>query len=417
MLQMAGAIAAEMLDALFVNFLFLFLYVLVIMYIRAQYQKYSQLQSAVYGKPEKSAREITEQIILSGLVAGFAASFLTVAAGVTIEAETIRYLLYIMCLLLIIDLRLVCISYAAGILATISLIFGVPQVSISSLLCFVGVLQVAESFLIWFNKKGGCVPVFIKHRDEIAGAFLIRRFWMIPIVFFTYLMQPGIIPLDFVDGLPMFFKSPSLQGGVLALGLDCFVAVLCHTDITITKHPERKSIQTARMTLGYSIVLLMIAFASVDTIWMRYIGVVFCLLGHEGIYFYSRYSEKIGKPIYSAVKRGLRIMDVLPGSHAELMGLERGDIILSINKNDIQTDEGVSEALQDFPCYTWIRVLGWDGEERTVEYRCFPGGYNTLGIISVPREKEVTYKTEYFERISILQNIVNRFRGIDKMIQ
>ncbi len=416
MLQMAGAIAAEMLDALFGNFIFLFLYVLVIIYIRAQYQKYSELQSAVYGKPGKSIREIAEQIILSGLIAGFAASFLTVAAGVTIEADTTKYLLYIMCLLLIIDLRLVCISYAAGILAAVSLIFGRPQISIPSLLCLVAVLQVTEGFLIWLNKKGGCVPVFIKHKDEIAGAYLIRRFWMVPIVFFTYLMQPGIVLLDFADGLPMFFKSPSFQGGVLALGMDCFAAILCHTDITITKHPEKKSIQAARMTFGYSIVLLMIAFASIDIIWMRYIGVAFCVLGHEAIYFYSRYSEKAGMPIYSAVRRGLRIMDILPGSHAELMGLERGDIILSINKNDIQTDEGVSEALQEFPCYTWIRVIGWDQKERTVEYRCFPGGYNTLGIISVPREKEVTYKTEYFERISILQNIVNRFRGADKMI-
>jgi hypothetical protein len=258
--------------------------------------------------------------------------------------------------------------------------------------------------------------VFIKHKDEIAGAFLIRRFWMVPIVFFTYLMQASIISLDFVDGLPMLFGAPSLQGGAMALGLDCFIAILCHTDITITKHPEKKSIQTARMRFGYSIVLLIIAIVSVDLAWMKYIGVAFCVLGHESIYFYSRYSERTGVPIYSAVRRGLRIMDVLPGSHADLMGLERGDIIMSINKNDIQTDEGVSEALKDYPCYTWIRVLGWDGRERTVEYRCYPDGYNSLGIISVPREKEVTYKTEYFERISILQNIVNRFRGADKMI-
>jgi len=416
MLQMAGAIAAEMLEAIFANFFIFFIYILIILYIKAQYQKYFELQIAVYGKPERSITEVAEHIILSGLIAGFAASFLTVAAGVTIEIDALKYLLYIMCLLMIIDLRLVCISYAAGILAAISIIFGRPQINIPSLLCLVAILQLTESFLMRINKKSGYVPVFIKHKDEIAGACLIRRFWMVPIVFFTYLLQASIISLDFVEGLPMFFGTPSIQGGAMALGMDCFIAVLCHTDITITKHPEKKSIETSRMRFGYSIVLLMIAFASIDIRWMEYIGVAFCLLGHEGIYFYSRYSERTGAPIYSAVRRGLRIMDVLPGSHAQQMGLERGDIIMSINKNDIQTDEGVREALRDFPCYTWIRVLGWDGKERTVEYRCYPAGYNSLGIISVPREKEVTYKTEYFERISILQNIVNRFRGVDKMI-
>ena len=361
MLQMAGAIAAEMLEAIFANFFIFFIYILIILYIKAQYQKYFELQIAVYGKPERSITEVAEHIILSGLIAGFAASFLTVAAGVTIEIDALKYLLYIMCLLMIIDLRLVCISYAAGILAAISIIFGRPQINIPSLLCLVAILQLTESFLMRINKKSGYVPVFIKHKDEIAGAFLIRRFWMVPIVFFTYLLQASIISLDFVEGLPMFFGTPSIQGGAMALGMDCFIAVLCHTDITITKHPEKKSIETSRMRFGYSIVLLMIAFASIDIRWMEYIGVAFCLLGHEGIYFYSRYSERTGAPIYSAVRRGLRIMDVLPGSHAQQMGLERGDIIMSINKNDIQTDEGVREAMRDLPCYTWIRVLGWGG--------------------------------------------------------
>jgi hypothetical protein len=413
---MAGVIAAEMLAALFVNYFLVFLYILVIIYIRTQYQRYSELQSAVYGKPERSLREITEQIILTGLVSGFISSFFTVAAGITIETETIRYLFYIMCFLLLFDLRLVCISYAAGILAAVSLVFGSPHVNIPSLLCLVAILQLVESILIYLNRKGGCVPVFIKHDNEIAGAFLIRRFWMIPVVFFTHLMQPGVMSLDFVQGWPLIFYSPPPETGVWALGLDCLVAVLCHTDIAITKHPEKKSIQSAGMLFVYSVALLAMAFLSLDVDWIGYIGVIFCVVGHEGIYFYSKLSERAGKPLYSAVRRGLRVMDVLAGSHAAKMGLERGDIILSINNRDIQTDEGVAEALREFPTFTWIHVLSWDGKEKTIEYRCFPGGYNTLGIISVPREKEVTYKTGYFERISILQNIVNRFRGMDKMI-
>lgn len=416
MLQMAGAIAAEMLTAVFANYFYIILYILVIMFIRSQYQRYSELQSAVYGKPERELREITEQIILTGLIAGFAASFAAVAAGITIEMKTARYLFFIMCFLLIFDLRYACISYAAGILAAISLIFGVTHVNVPSLLCLVAVLQIVESVLIYLNRKGGFIPVFIKNNDEIAGAFLIRRFWMIPVVFFTHVIQSGIAAADFAGGRTLLFGSAPAQAGAWALGLDCLVAILCHTDIAITRHPDKKSVQSARLLFVYSIALLLMALASIDNKWVVYIGTAFCVLGRKMIYFYSRVSEKNGAPLYSAVKRGLRIMDVLPGSHAAKMGLERGDVILSINNHDIQTVEGVNEALREFPSFTWIHVHGWDGKERTVEYRCFPGGYNSLGIISVPREKEVTYKEGYFERISILQNIVNRFRGIDKTI-
>lgn len=413
---MAGAIAAEMLNAFFVNYFFIFLYILVIMFIRAQYRKYSELQSTIYGKPAKSLKEITEQIILTGLIAGFVSSFVTVAAGITIETDTVRYLFYVMCIMLLFDLRFVSISYAAGILGSISLIFGTPKVNIPSLLCLVAVLELVEGILIYLNRKGDCVPVFIRHDCEIAGAFLIRRFWMIPVVFFTYLMQPGLISLDFASGWPLAFKGPPLTDLAYALGLDCLVAVLCQNDIAITKHPEKKSVQSAALIICYSLVLFILAVFSLNSAWIGYIGVAWCILAHEGIYLYSNLSEKRGVPLYNAVRRGLRVMEVLPGSHAQLMGLKRGDIILSINNHDIQTEEGVNEALREFPTYTWINVLGWDGRDRTLEYSCYPGGYNTLGIICVPREREVTYNTAYIERVSILLNIVNRFRGMDKPV-
>ena len=415
-LQMAGAIAREMLNAFFVNYFFIFLYIAVILFIRAQYQKYSDLQGDIYGKPSKSLREITEQIILTGLIAGFVASLFAVAAGITIEADAVRYLFYIMCLLLLFDMRFLCISYAAGILAAISLIFGYPKINIPSLLCLVAILQMVEGILIYASRKSDCVPVFIRHKDEIAGAFLIRKFWMIPIVFFTYLLQSGGISLDFSAGWPLIFESPAWKSGGYALGLDCLVAVLCYSDIAVTKHPEKKFTQNAILLFCYSIILLILAVLSINISWVSYAGIIFCVLAHEGIHFYSKHSENRGKPLYSAVRRGLRVMDVLPESHAQIMGLMRGDIILSINNNDIQTDEGVAEALREFPNFTWIYVKGWDEKERTIEYRCFPGGYNTLGIISVPREKEVTYNTGYFEHMSILKNIVNRFRGMDRPV-
>ncbi|MGE5613363.1 MAG: PDZ domain-containing protein [Bacillota bacterium] len=414
MLKIAGAIAAELLDSFFSNHFFALLYILVILFIRAQYRKYLELQNDIYGKAPKSLREIIEQIILTGLLAGFAASFVTISAGLAIDAETVKYLFYIMCLLLLIDLRFVCISYAAGILALAGLILGIKKINIPPLLCLAGIMQLVESVLVYLSRKDSCVPVFIRHKDEIAGAYLIRRFWMIPVVFFTYMAQPLASSLDFAADLPAAFNISSVAGGAFAIGLDCLVAVLCYTDIAITRHPEKKSQRAAVMLFAYGAVLLMLAVLSVNNRWAVYLGTFFCLLGQELIGLYSQHVERNGVPLYNAVRRGLRILDVLPGSHAWLMGLERGDIILSINNRDIQTEEGVNEALKDFPTFTWINVLGCDGKEKTVEYKCFPGGYNTLGIIPVPRETEVTYNIGYIERVGILQNIVNKFRRIDR---
>jgi predicted metalloprotease with PDZ domain len=157
---------------------------------------------------------------------------------------------------------------------------------------------------------------------------------------------------------------------------------------------------------------MILALISRSVGWVGFAGAVLCILGREGISLYSIVTEKRGIPLYSAVKRGLRVLDVLPGSNAQSMGIMRGDIILSINNMDIQSEEGIGEALKDFPVYTWIRVLR-DEEEKILEYKCYPDGYNTLGIISVPREKEVTYRLAWIEHMSIIRSIVNRFRSFD----
>lgn len=416
MLKMAAAIAAEMLYSFSVNYFYVILYVFVIFFIRAQYVKYSELQTEIYGVPVYSTREIVGGMILTGLAAGFASSFLTVAAGVTIETDTIRYLFYVMCLFMLIDLRLMNISYAAGLIAVVSLISGRLRINLPSLLFLVAVLELAESVLVFLGRKRGHIPVFIRHRNEITGAFLIRRYWMIPVVFFTYLGQRRGISLDLAANWRLMFNVPP-HGAAYALGLDCMAAVMCHTDMAIASQPEKRCARSSAMLFAYSAVMMLLAVVSRSAGWAGVVGAVFCVTGKEGIYLISSLHERKGTPLYSAVRRGIRVMDVLPGSHAAAMGLRRGDVILRINNNDIQSEEGVGEALKDYPTFTWIQVKRPDGTEKTLEYRCYPGGYDSLGIITVPREKEVTYTTSYLERVNILRNIVNRFRGADNGVR
>jgi len=300
MLQMAGSIASEMLEAFLVDYFFIVLYIPVIFFVRAQYRKYSELQTEIYGKPEFSPREVAERIILTGLTAGFAASFITVAAEVTLETDTIRYLFYVMCFLLLIDLRLVSMPYAAGLLAAVSLIFGKPDVSIPSLLILAAVLQMTESILIFLTRKRDYIPVFFSHHDEITGAFLIRRFWMIPIVFFTYMLQSGSALSSF-SAQQASRAVPSLEGAAAALGLDCMITLLCYSDISIASNPVEKTFRNAAALMGHSIILMVIAFVSKKIPWVGTAGTAFCILGREAVFAWSRISEMRGQPLYSAV--------------------------------------------------------------------------------------------------------------------
>lgn len=415
MMEIVASIARKLIEAFLLNYLFVFLYIIIIVFIRMQYEKYSDLQSGMESWQGKSIREITESIILVGLVTGFAGSFAIIGAGITIEAEAVKYLFFIMAALLLINIRFVCFAYPAGLLALISLVFKYPAVDVSSVLGLAAIMHLIESILIYLNKGKDSIPVFIKHKGEIAGAYLIRKFWPVPVVFLTVLMQnsAGDISALSNGGWWMLFRPRTIQTGAMALGLDCIIAVLCYSDLAITKHPETKSKRTAYAVFFYSIALFVIAFLSLQIPWLRFAGAIYCIAAREAIILYGRYIEKTGNPLFAPVRRGLKVMDILPGSHAKLMGMKRGDTILSVNGNDIQTEEGLNEALKDYPVFTWIQAVGWDGREKTYEYKCYPRGYDSLGIIPVPREVEVTYNTDNFEHMSIIKNIVTRFKGIN----
>jgi Trypsin-like serine proteases, typically periplasmic, contain C-terminal PDZ domain len=415
-MEIIASIARKLIEAFLLNYLFVFLYIIIIVFIRMQYDKYSDLQSGIENWQGKSLKEITESIIFVGLVTGFIGSFVIIGTGITIDGEAVKYLFFIMGILLLINIRLVCFAYPAGLLALMSLVLKFPTVDVSSILALAAIMHLIESILIYLNKGRDSIPVFIKHKGEIAGAYLIRKFWPVPVVFLTVLTQNTVETVQTISsGWWMLFKPQTLQNGAMALGLDCVIAVLCYSDLAITRHPEKKSKSTAYAIFGYSIALFIIAIISRQVPWMRFVGALFCILVREAITLCGRYIENNGKPLFSPTRRGLKVMEILPGSHAKLMGMQRGDTILSVNSYDIQTEEGLTEALKDYPVYTWIQVVGWDGKEKTYDYRCYPSGYNNLGIIPVPREGEVTYNTDKFEHMSIIKNIVTRFKGINKV--
>lgn len=74
------------------------------------------------------------------------------------------------------------------------------------------------------------------------------------------------------------------------------------------------------------------------------------------------------------------------------------------------------EVLKQSPTLIWIDVQDADGREKTYQYRCYPGGVNRLGIITVPREKEITYNIDRFQSFTIVKNLVTRFRSINKQV-
>lgn len=415
-MKIISDVASAMLNSLLSNYIFLIIYVVVIIFIKKQFERCMQFYRETSSYPPKTLRQMIEEVILSGLIAGFIASLAFVFTGITVNFETFYYMIIIMVFLILINLRYVCFSYAGGILAFISLVFGKPEVNISSILVLIAVLHLIESVLVLINAGKDNIPIIIKQGDGITGAFMTQHFWPVPIVLLTFIENGQ--GLNFTGEVTAawwpLFSSKAFNPAVQVLGLGSLIGILNYSEIAITRHPKEISMKNGKRIFLFSMVLLTIAVLSKNIFYLKIFGIFFAVFAHEGITFYTNHRENKGESLFKPVERGLRILEVLPGSHAEKIGIQRGDIILSINGNDIQTEEGVTEALRNFPSFIWIHAKNSNNKEKNYEYKCYPRGINHLGIVSVPREKEVTYNVNTYQNIGIIQNLVARFRGFNK---
>lgn len=413
-----SAVAREFLTAFIFNYRFIPIFVVIVLFIKMHHEKHMAIVGNTLDKPAKKIWETLQEVIFYGAVIGFACGVILVFLGVTFETVTFEYMLIIMSVFLLFNTRFACIAYAGGILALIAILFKIPGVNVTSLLVLISVLQFSESVLIYARAEKDCEAVYIRYGRGIAGAFITKKMWPVPVIFAFLLTQEmrnimfNTITVDWWT----LFKPETLYAGSLALGLDCTVSVLSYDEMAITMLPEKKNRETAIALMIYSGLLFIMAVISRNLDIFKLFGGIFALAGHEAIYIYNRRREMNREALFIPVRRGVRVLDVIPEGNAYKMGIKRGDIILSINNMDVQTEEGIAEALRKAPNYVWVKILDINGIEKEYEYRFFPEGADKLDIIIVPRENEVTYNVRYYGRFNILRNLVKRFRGNSKSI-
>lgn len=406
-------IAREFVTSFLAGYLFLPVYVIIFFIIKKHYEKYKGFQADIAERIRKPIKELLKEAVFYGLVSGFAGSIGAVHAGVAMSSQVPLYLFVIMVGLSIINVRFMCISYAAGILILSKFLLGMPDLDSTQLLIIIGIVHAVESMLIFFNGAKDSIPVYIRHKENITGAFLMQKYWPLPIVFLSFIPEAGgggLERLAVFDWWPAF-KPEILGAGALALAMNSIIAVSGYSGIAITRQPERKAREMACQTFLYSLAMLAIGILSARIYAFKVIGAVFAIAAHEAMMLYNYHKEKRGEPLFVSVRRGIRVFDVLEGSHAEKMGIKRGDIILSINGRDVQTEDGMDHVLSNFPTFLWINVLGADGTTRVCELKCYPFGARELGILIVPREREVTYNIDHLENFAILRNLVARFKN------
>lgn len=390
-------------------------YIIFIIIVYTQYKRTIRLQEYIYGKSKSSIGSLVSTSVLSGLVAGLAVSMVMTLAGISFnENMGIEYLLFISVALMFIGPRFICFSYSGGLLSLVSLIFGFGgSIDATSILMLVAILHLLEAVLVSIDGYRGAVPVFLQRKDgSITGGFTMQRFWPIPLALVLFAgygtSQGGGVPTPewWPLILPSGFDMHRIQDALFMIA--SLSAVLGYTDFTSSYLPKEKCRNTSFKLALFGVTLLALSMLSSNIYVFKYIAAVFAPVAHELLIEGDRRLERKRKSIFAPVEDGVKVLDTLPGGPADKMGVQPGDTVISINNRQVTSNDDLIDFFKSYITYIWVGVLGRNGKERTLEYKNYKDGIESLGILAVPTSTEGLAIVR--ERKSFLSRILQKFK-------
>ncbi|SEF60072.1 PDZ domain (Also known as DHR or GLGF) [Caloramator fervidus] len=391
-----------------VSFLFqpiawIFLFILYL-----QYKRIYRLQKEMYfGDLKYSIKDMMVTSILSGILAALFINILMTLVGITFSNSVgLQIVVLISLILLTINPRYVCLSYSGGLFSLFLIIskylidkdiinsksfiefINFINIDIPSLMAIIGIMHLIEAVLIWIDGYKAATPAYMKKEDKIIGVYVIQRFWPIPLIF--YFLMKGTVSLgDLVstpDWWPLFkpsIKSIDLKNAVF-MAIPVF-AMLGYGDFAISTDVKTKVKRTSIHLIFFSIILIFLAFFAIKYNIFAFVASIFSPIAHEFLIIYERYIENKKPPLWIRREDGIVVLDSMPNSVAEKMGIKAGDKIVAINNYPIRNLEDLINFFQSYYNYVWVEVVDVYGNKKLYEYKDYQNGISELGILTIPK--------------------------------
>lgn len=401
LLQLSGEILAGLAAAL-QNPVFW----VIIALVGFQYRRIARTREELFGVRAGSFYKDTLVAAGHGVIGGIAGSYLLVLTGVTLDNVGIQYIWPLAVVLLLINPRFLCFSYAGGIVAVASLLLGNPAgIDIPQLMALIAILHLVESMLILLGGHAGATPMFTKDRSgKIVGGFTLQKFWPIPIVALVIAALQhvrGAGYMNMPDWWPLL-KTSANAGGDVAYMLVPVIAALGYGDLAVARTPQEKSRISARNLSLYSLALLVLAVLASRWGFFVWAATLFAPLGHELVIYLGQNMEYRGKPLFVPPVRGVMVLEAVPGSPAARVGIRSGDIVFAINGYQVNSKRGVEEILFYRPALLEVEYVSRrTGRWHRGTVRLQP--LQPLGIIFVPEGDEGVYVE--MKNISLLKRL------------
>jgi len=334
----------------------------------------------------------------AGIAAGFILSILFVSAGLTIPFPIIAIIAIATLLLSLVgNARFLSPAFTIGL--ALLFVFAANYFNLEipyfensfktidsnffmGAAILLGIFIMTEGILMLKNGLKDVSPKLRKSRRGFTvGALQTKRLWLLPVFLFLP-VGPIHAPFEWWPVINWGTESYSILLVPFLMGFQQQIQ---------TKLPEIVVRRLGKQVLSLGIFITAIAFLSFFLPeYIPVIAAILAILGRLLIAYRHRVHE--GSTLYYFTPRnsGIMVLDVLPGSPADKMGLKTGEIIHTCNNIKVQNKRDLYEALLKNRAYCKLEVFDKNGEIRLVQRALYEGDHHELGILLI--EKRVMHR-------------------------
>jgi hypothetical protein len=335
------------------------------------------------------------QLFPLGIVLGLVASIATIAVGLVIPlGAVLLFVLFSFLLSATTKIRVLSPTYIIGA-SFFALIFAagrtlpIPFFSNAfvdlnekiypAIGIFLSILIIVEGILIVRNGSNATSPKLLKSkRGQWVGIHEAKRIWAVPM----FLLIPGeSISLPF-DWWPLF----SIGGETYSILLLPF-AIGFHQQIQ-AQLPKEAVRRLGKQVVKLGVITTLLAISGFWFPIASIAVVAIAMIGREAITLKQRISEENAPAFFSKRDNGVMILDVLPDSPAEKMGLMVGELITKVNGTKVYNESHFYEGLVRNRAQCKLEVIDNNGQIRFVGRALYEGEHHELGVLFVSDQEK-----------------------------
>ncbi|WP_338113272.1 PDZ domain-containing protein [Paenibacillus artemisiicola] len=381
-----------------------FYYIGVIL-IMLQYFRQTRLERKLFHVRLHAWPNQLARTMLAGLAVGVPLSLAGLFLGVAVDGEAVLWLWGTAIVLLLVRVRYLCFAYSAGMLGLAQWGLGftafdgrsdwigeavrsIAGLDIPGLLVLVALMHLAEGLLIRWQGARFASPLFLEgKRGKLIGGYMLQGYWPVPML----LLVPAAAGSGDAVHLPwslLLGGGGTWSHGVTMIG---FPMMIGFSELTRTMLPGAKTRSSSKALLVYGVIVGAAAIAAYYWPPLLLVAVLCALLLHEALVAVSYYKEDSNAPLFVHDDRGLRILAVIPGTPAEAMGLQAGEIIQKANGVRVQTKEELHAALYLNSAFCKLEAINLEGHVKFVQRARYAGEHHQLGVVLAPDDQAAFY--------------------------